>query len=230
MRLNTLALIFQSTPLSRGETKGKREKWESALLFQSTPLSRGETLTHTISFMLLTYFNPLPSHEGRQFLSHSLHLSAKFQSTPLSRGETLLNGSAVSILRHFNPLPSHEGRRSYPTSPSTGSLISIHSPLTRGDLNYNYIVVYKYISIHSPLTRGDGEVVMLYTADFDFNPLPSHEGRLYNLWLRFPAPYFNPLPSHEGRPKGDDAGMDDRINFNPLPSHEGRRKNRNRKW
>ena len=57
----------------------------------------------------------------------------------------------------------------------------------------------------------------------NFNPLPSHEGRLKaDLRRGHPYPHFNPLPSHEGRP-----GILLHIvlipDFNPLPSHEGRR-------
>ena len=35
-----------------------------------------------------TYFNPLPSHEGRLLNSQFIIKSVSFQSTPLTRGET----------------------------------------------------------------------------------------------------------------------------------------------
>ena len=56
--------------------------------FQSTPLTRGET---KLSYILLTfpsYFNPLPSHEGRPFGEDAAGCGWTFQSTPLTRGET----------------------------------------------------------------------------------------------------------------------------------------------
>ena len=81
-------LLFQSTPLSRGETSLFYSSCSGFVVFQSTPLSRGETESPNHTCRSALNFNPLPSHEGRQFLSHSLHLSVKFQSTPLSRGET----------------------------------------------------------------------------------------------------------------------------------------------
>ena len=79
----------------------------------------------------------------------------------------------------------------------------------------------------------------------NFNPLPSHEGRLYQVHSRREHPgisihsphtrgdqighgaasvasYFNPLPSHEGRPADYAARELFTSDFNPLPSHEGR--------
>ena len=57
--------LFQSTPLTRGETGGvymSFRRWR----FQSTPLTRGETFSSSLSRRVLVYFNPLPSHEGRR--------------------------------------------------------------------------------------------------------------------------------------------------------------------
>ena len=56
---------LQSTPLSRGETILRKE---NVILYnlQSTPLSRGETIFCFWHLHLLLFFNPLPSHEGRQ--------------------------------------------------------------------------------------------------------------------------------------------------------------------
>ena len=81
-------LRFQSAPLMRGETP-RVPVTEYAALFQSTPLIRGETLRRhllvgrrvisirspltrgdpsgTNSSKRRTHFNPLPSHEGRQY-------------------------------------------------------------------------------------------------------------------------------------------------------------------
>ena len=78
------------------------------------------------------YFNPLPSHEGRQRSLATVLGMNTFQSAPLTRGETALKQTcqyaiAISIrsphtrgdhprdrsrlpCTDFNPLPSHEGR------------------------------------------------------------------------------------------------------------------------
>ena len=125
-------------------------------------------------------------------------------------------------------------------------IISIHSPLTRGDRiiqSYNH---YHDISIHSPLTRGDylssfwdfltlefqstplsrGETCIMasgWRKLLHFNPLPSHEGR------RRYAPYYRPsngISIHSPLTRGDRlpiVRLVASLNFNPLPSHEGRR-------
>ena len=145
--------------------------------FQSTPLTRGETLTARLQPSWKNNFNPLPSHEGRLE-------PRRYHRQPL----------------YFNPLPSHEGRpvpvdKSFPTcvfqsTPLTRGetngcykglmfrLISIHSPHTRGDQQWVCDEVDFGISIHSPHTRGDVSVEHLRAAIGNFNPLPSHEGRL----------------------------------------------------
>ena len=72
------------------------------------------------------YFNPLPSHEGRQNRAMCESEMRKFQSTPLSRGETI----------HVD-------------QPVADALISIHSPLTRGDSISLQKSVRIYVSLHS---------------------------------------------------------------------------------
>ena len=80
----------------------------------------------------------------------------------------------------------------------------------------------------------------------NFNPLPSHEGRLGeylrqggDIAISIHSPLtrgdrilprscrrhrnFNPLPSHEGRRRAVVVAYEFIGNFNPLPSHEGRR-------
>ena len=83
----------------------------ATMIFQSTPLMRGETMIDSTSRRMNSYFNPLPSCEGRPLLTmiinryynisiHSPHargdraeigipnVQTEFQSTPLMRGET----------------------------------------------------------------------------------------------------------------------------------------------
>ena len=74
----------------------------------------------------LTDFNPLPSCEGRHAF-YSANLSAEsFQSTPLMRGETAANGWAHLRI-----------------------VISIHSPLTRGDSISLQKSIRIYVSLHN---------------------------------------------------------------------------------
>ncbi len=147
-------------------------------VFQSTPLTRGETSTCRPTPNLAINFNPLPSHEGRHALIdglsikivisiHSPHTRGDqavcsffrhgrlFQSTPLTRGETNLGSVAGDYLM----------------------FISIHSPHTRGDPVSPEESSGQEISIHSPHTRGDIVGRPLPAISADFNPLPSHEGR-----------------------------------------------------
>ena len=104
---------FQSTPLSRGETLKATITRNIFQKFQSTPLSRGETPQRSRNCTTVSYFNPLPSHEGRRNVL-----------------------CLLMTMCHFNPLPSHEGRHIDDRSDNTFRLISIHSPLTRGDFKY----------------------------------------------------------------------------------------------
>ena len=103
------AAVFQSTPLIRGETK-RHSVHNRRIEFQSTPLMRGETLrrhllvgrrvisirsplTRGDCFIWRcessrSYFNPLPSHEGRQYKPPKIHpdlrqLTQQNHDTPL---------------------------------------------------------------------------------------------------------------------------------------------------
>ena len=94
----------------RGETIIQGEPLET-VVFQSTPLMRGETCAFARHTLIPCHFNPLPSCEGRLFTKrftvavlpisiHSPHARGdlldvvivstgfEFQSTPLMRGET----------------------------------------------------------------------------------------------------------------------------------------------
>ena len=153
----TVMSRFQSTPLTRGETPcgpetgtlktqisihsphtrgDERRACGDAYSreFQSTPLTRGETINARAKAVSESNFNPLPSHEGRLFLTVWERKLCLFQSTPLTRGETM------------QELWENPHQR-----------ISIHSPHTRGDVGKEASKYMSYlISIHSPHTRGDG--------------------------------------------------------------------------
>ena len=77
------------------------------------------------------------------------------------------------------------------------------------------------ISTRSPHARGDPRPLPASEDDYNFNPLPSHEGRLWASTLTRRCGNFNPLPSYEGRPCMS-SRMCPTRHFNPLPSHEGR--------
>ena len=107
----SMALLFQSTPLIRGETQmcaffGARQYFN--------PLPSCEGRPHKIAVRRTTPdFNPLPSYEGRRRKrSHERWLDQQFQSTPLMRGETARWRQVPWTYCHFNPLPSYEGRLS----------------------------------------------------------------------------------------------------------------------
>ena len=60
---------------------------------------------------------------------------------------------------------------------------------------------FQAISIHSLLTKGDPASLQGSHIFWNFNPLPSHEGRQSSgEFLEKIICNFNPLPSHEGRP------------------------------
>ena len=127
----TVEVLFQSTPLMRGETLYSNQ-CGFVKAFQSTPLMRGETKAALwpIRWKIISihpphargdpssrqrgssifYFNPLPSCAGRQ------------GNEPFRRYH-----------RNFNPLPSCEGRRHRRARSQTAEDISIHSPHARGD-------------------------------------------------------------------------------------------------
>ena len=146
---------FQSTPLTRGETKGLRKALVGSLISIHSPHTRGDKCS-LYCLRVIGDFNPLPSHEGRP-ASRRRHCSAsfRFQSTPLTRGETGAGFDIPLVGGHFNPLPSHEGRRRPPEG---------------GEPDEGFQ--------STPLTRGETLAWSrrLRSARY-FNPLPSHEGR-----------------------------------------------------
>ena len=76
--------------------------------------------------LVLKYFNPLPSHEGRRRKLHGVVSVKTFQSAPLMRGETR---DLVSIL--------------------VFAAISIRSPHARGDNINLQKSVRIYVSLHN---------------------------------------------------------------------------------
>ena len=99
-------------------------------------------------------FNPLPSCEGRHFISQMIAEHKQFQSTPLMRGETRPFFSALL------------------------AALFQSTPLMRGETYFlREIPLYQIISIHSPHARGDVYFENTAFTASNFNPLPSCEGR-----------------------------------------------------
>ena len=121
-----------------------------------------------------------------------------FQSTPLMRGET--RGESRYFLLYK---------------------ISIHSPHARGDKRASLLKSLLQISIHSPHARGDASSRVVIVHQNYFNPLPSCEGRRWEILHNAHLQYFNPLPSCEGRLVSHMV-LTRIFYFNPLPSCEGR--------
>ena len=176
--------------------------------FQSTPLTRGETRKAAWIFCSTSNFNPLPSREGRptnrdiRFYTsdisiHSPH--ARGDATPYvlpvprdisihsphARGDAML---AFHDFRefYFNPLPSREGRRTH--ARQAGAPCAFQStPLTRGETIYD----------RWKLSDSD-----------NFNPLPSREGRLPESERIFHSGLFQSTPLTRGETVGAAALKD----------------------
>ena len=169
-------VLFQSTPLIRGETTGPGILAASLGISIHSPHTRGDLqaasgcIRYQISIhsphtrgdcpspcrpSRRTYFNPLPSCEGRLLPGGRIVFAELFQSTPLTRGETAIRCGYKQTLN-----------------------ISIRSPLTRGDLSQLKSDVNAKVFQSTPLMRWETvESVPALPAQIHFNPLPSHEGR-----------------------------------------------------
>ena len=133
-RLDTLISPIIGISIHSPHTRGDSTRAPQAAShrsFQSTPLTRGETRQRQ---------RPKPA--------------SRFQSTPLTRGETTV-GSASPGARLFQSTPLTRGETLTLQVYSHITVISIHSPHTRGDDGSAGTGTGRLISIHSPHTRGD---------------------------------------------------------------------------
>ena len=168
--------IFQSAPLSRGETKSIIGRDDAEHISIRSPHARGD-LCRLRKWGIKIYFNPLPSHEGRpahaapaakheEISIHSPHTRGDadsytihsdpvlFQSTPLIRGETLVWDKLTSRPQ-FQSTPLMRGETGYQRD--VNIVIKFQStPLIRGEtraiLRVSQLAA---ISIRSPHARGD---------------------------------------------------------------------------
>ena len=167
----------------------------------------------------------------------------QFQSTPLMRGETSATITASQDML-FQSTPLMRGETAELVKITACRLISIHSPHARGDSTVIYFNIIRWISIHSPHARGDFQLDLLYSRQTDFNPLPSCEGRRFNIGKLSLDGIFQSTPLmrgettlkitifkcqfisiHSPHARGDVHNMVHSRHyfyFNPLPSCEGR--------
>ena len=145
--------------------------------FQSTPFVRRETLRQEQGRYVRSYFNPLPSWEGRP------------------------DGTLLPIAwTHFNPLPSWEGRRARARHCRKTVYISIHSLREKGDPQGLPTTLDIRISIHSLREKGDVIIHILPFSSRVFQSTPFVRRETFTLVSIFcQRQYFNPLPSWEGR-------------------------------
>ena len=172
----TVEVLFQSTPLMRGETLYSNQ-CGFVKAFQSTPLMRGETKAALwpIRWKIISIHSPHARGDGCR--AGRLAWAGYFNPLPSCEGRR--NACRITCARcnNFNPLPSCEGRRRCARTTVRGQLfqstplmrgetrhhakgaalffISIHSPHARGDKGTNRFGDTIEISIHSPHARGD---------------------------------------------------------------------------
>ena len=101
---------FQSTPLTRGETRIKKHEHRDQCISIHSPHARGDSVDAKEHVLRLSISIHSPHARGDPPCGRVPTGAKQFQSTPLMRGETMLPPCWMSIPLHFNPLPSCEGR------------------------------------------------------------------------------------------------------------------------
>ena len=169
---------FQSTPLMRGETHIDCQICRFQSISIHSPHVRGDGGSFFIP-RFPTYFNPLPSCEGR----------------PMKQLGSLM-GVSISIHSPHARGDCRAWRRFYPAH-----RISIHSPHARGDDRVHANADRQRISIHSPHARGDNVQVEQTASAEKFQSTPLMRGETsFPMLVSLRLDHFNPLPSCEGRP------------------------------
>ena len=146
-------MLFQSTPLMRGETFVYARRYDKEIISIHSPHARGDILwvspRNTLKISIhsphargdaiqvsikhaLSNFNPLPSCEGRRDVR-----------------------SVPTVCRNFNPLPSCEGRHICKQQRCCVILFQ-STPLMRGETRYLAIIAFGFLVFQStPLMRGE---------------------------------------------------------------------------
>ena len=138
----------------RGETP-VAARTVNQILFQSTPLMRGETMCHTNHRSRPRISIHSPHARGDVFQLAVLDLHGDFNPLPSCEGRPRLP-ERRDAGRYFNPLPSCEGRLERFSQPCV-MLVFQSTPLMRGETSKTAMRSQKIgaISIHSPHARGD---------------------------------------------------------------------------
>ena len=123
-------LLFQSTPLMRGETTAHHSSGGRYRISIHSPHTRGDCPSPCRPSRR-TYFNPLPSREGRHLGIDIDKAVREFQSTPLMRGETC-SGLMRMLPLAFQSTPLVRGETALPKVPKGGESFQ-STPLMRGE-------------------------------------------------------------------------------------------------
>ena len=178
MRYDTLnKKTFQSTPLTRGETRRIGRIHRADDISIHSPHTRGDS-PHLGFRRGREHFNPLPSYEGRldiplvggqiQVISiHSPHSRGDGQQwvcdevdlisihSPHARGDALA-AEIAAYTEKFQSTPLMRGETYRTLYRALGMEVFQSAPLIRGEtLSAVKVKDGKLISIHSPHTRGD---------------------------------------------------------------------------
>ena len=147
--------VFQSAPLTRGETIGGRSLAVLAGISIHSPHTRGDDLA-VRDLQRGFDFNPLPSHEGRLAARCVLRVDARGISirSPHARGDNWRYVGGI-LRKEFQSTPLTRGETRHGKDRKGLNAISIHSPHTRGDAMRPPAQSPQAISIHSPHARGD---------------------------------------------------------------------------
>ena len=130
---------FNPLPSHEGRRRVRHLEACASVLFQSTPLTRGETGQLVIHAVKQRDFNPLPSHEGRRGDMRILAIDPDFNPLPSHEGRPSHTASCRPALT-FQSTPLTRGETSGVRDTPRLLRISIHSPHTRGDsINFQRI-------------------------------------------------------------------------------------------
>ena len=164
------------------------------------------------------YFNPLPPHGGRRYITGRVSGKIAFQSTPSAWRETRPHTISVAQYCYFNPLPPHGGRPAKDGGYSADFAFQSTPSAWRETAVGGNGAGQHTISIHSLRMEGDCFVRKIISTRCHFNPLPPHGGRRMDTekYSRNPR-YFNPLPPHGGRPSCNKSCLE-KIVFQSTPS------------
>ena len=116
--------------------------------------------------------------------------------SPHARGDSIRADVTDSINISIH---SPHARGDNLVTPCAGkATISIHSPHARGDADGRTAQNCRAISIHSPHARGDHRRYFPTVREHNFNPLPSCEGRLREIYGEDDQEQFQSTPLVRG--------------------------------